>query len=630
MGNKVLNVDFVASIVPVAKAFLKRAGEINVRITLSVSGHTAWTQFSRNDKGWLLVKLNMPALDVSGSMTRAQADMMIAYVLHEISHNLYTDSAAWDAALNSVDYYDRKPLHHLINALEDVRIEGEGLRRGLAGMYRERLESLVDFLHGKALGESFNPNAPGSMLWVLCVLGRVRINGYRVPSAASLESDLEPGNRAAVDDILDKLARARSTGDVCDIALEIFEQVKADKPDPMSEPPRGDEPGDEQGEPGDEQGEPGDEPGEPGSGDEQGDESGSGSSDEQGDESDESDEQGDESGSSDEQGDESDESGSSDEQGDESGEPGAGAGSWLENINLDDLQSVEPSSSDIIDRGEINRSHEIIHKAIKGTHPLSTDLDYGDGYLARAELERARAGLAVPGALRAQVRRIVRAPARMKVERFKNAGRLDIRAVPAMRAGKLDVYSRRFDTPGEKAAVSLLVDCSGSMYADRGEIDGRTIMPISCAIGLAAHLADAMKAAGVPFEVAGYEGGNNVFMAKAYDETYGEKARTRLGRLFNIAGGTDITTALIGAAKRARELRNVDRRIVILLTDGACAHGPSAVRGAVQYAETLGIEVAGLGIDIDIEQSFPVSQKVDNMLDLGRAGLGVLVERLTR
>jgi len=56
---------------------------------------------------------------------------------------------------------------------------------------------------------------------------------------------------------------------------------------------------------------------------------------------------------------------------------------------------------------------------------------------------------------------------------------------------------------------------------------------------------------------------------------------------------------------------------------------PWALRAAVDYAESVGVEVAGLGIGGGSDvRAFKVAQKIDDVRDLGAAGLDILARQL--
>jgi len=220
--------------------------------------------------------------------------------------------------------------------------------------------------------------------------------------------------------------------------------------------------------------------------------------------------------------------------------------------------------------------------------------------------------------LKAQVRTIVRAPGRTDVRRWQDAGRLDVRAIPAMRAGRRSVFKKKRKTLSVNSAVSLVVDLSPSM-GDR----------IKSATGLAVHLGDALKAAGVPFEIVGFRGGDCAYAIKTFSENWDKKALSHCGNmLMNLGGGTNITSAITSAAGRLRKVANVNRRIMLVLTDGRCGSGSFAVRAAGAYAKTVGVEVAGIGIGCDVSDAFAIAQNVYKIRDLGSTGLDVLVNRL--
>lgn len=237
-----------------------------------------------------------------------------------------------------------------------------------------------------------------------------------------------------------------------------------------------------------------------------------------------------------------------------------------------------------------------------------------------AGADRAKADIAVPSKLKTQVRAIVRAPGRTDRRRWQDAGRLDVRAIPAMRAGRKNVFRTRRKQDAVNSVVSLILDLSPSMGGRR----------IHAACGLAVHLGEALKAAGVPFEIMGFRGGETVYAVKTLAEAWNRAAVENIGKAeYSLGGGTNITSSVVAGALRLRDVANVNRRIMLVLTDGGCGCGPWALRAAVDYAESVGVEVAGLGIGGGSDvRAFKVAQKIDDVRDLGAAGLDILARQL--
>jgi len=60
--------------------------------------------------------LYMPAIPMDAFISRHEADCIMSYVTHEVTHAVYTDYAAWDRGV-------ALGLSVLVNGLEDIRCE---------------------------------------------------------------------------------------------------------------------------------------------------------------------------------------------------------------------------------------------------------------------------------------------------------------------------------------------------------------------------------------------------------------------------------------------------------------------------------------------------------------------------
>ena len=633
--TRILNTDFLAAIPSASQKFLKRAG-VRAKVTVQCSGDTAYTQFHGTGKNGNIMKvlLNMPCLDASGYMTRAQADLFTAYVLHEISHNLYTDNHQWRDAVMSADYGRQAAAHKILNALEDVRIENVSIRENVAGRFQECLERLIDFLHVRALAGGFNPNGADGMLWTICVLGRMELNGYDIPSAAGIRSKMSAKNNAFVSEILKRLATAKDTADAGKIMLWIMSSINkpAENNKPDTNPGDSDDAQDDENDAGlptetdNTQTIPGDSDDDAQDDENDDDTPGQPDADEWEDPETDDDAQDDESdagngaGLPPETDDESD--------GGESIAPGVGdddenAISW-ENAQDDDLKNAEPDVSDVAKQVGIKRFDAQVLGSVLTKAVVSKEIQAQakkSFWITAGDLKPYKDGVPVPAKMKTQIRGIVRAPGRLDKRRWQENGRLDLRAVPSMRCGNKNVYKKRRKTEAVNSAVSLLVDLSFSMNGAE----------IRAAVGLAGHLGECLKSAGVPFEIVGFKGGDKSYMIKSVTEPWNNDAIKNVVTTADAAdGSTNISNAIVRAAQRLRGVQNVSRRIILCLTDGGCAYGPQSVQASIKYAETIGVETAGLGLLEDISDVFPLYQNVENVGALGRDGLDVLARALGR
>jgi hypothetical protein len=221
------------------------------------------------------------------------------------------------------------------------------------------------------------------------------------------------------------------------------------------------------------------------------------------------------------------------------------------------------------------------------------------------------------------------------------SGRLDRRALIRMRAGALDVFSQRDDTPGMDTALLILIDGSSSMnepvYAATG-----TTSRMQIAQTAAWHIARAAEAANAKVAVVAFHTRMDQLHKRTHDNPTGaaltvvkpftapmDGCAAALGSV-SATGYTPLAPAILGAAGMLAEV-NATRHILMVLTDGECDYGNDAVTAACALAEDQGVETVGVGMACDeVTRAFPPRYSV-NVTDLGQlasTGLGVLVAML--
>ena len=99
-----------------------------------------------------------------------------------------------------------------------------------------------------------------------------------------------------------------------------------------------------------------------------------------------------------------------------------------------------------------------------------------------------------------------------------------------------------------------------------------------------------------------------------------------------VCGGTPLSPAILAAAQELLQVRDVQRRILIPLTDGGCNMGSSGVKAAVRLANHWGVEVGALGIGggTEVEQIFPIGVDLPAAANVTAAGLDLLVTMLEK
>lgn len=234
------------------------------------------------------------------------------------------------------------------------------------------------------------------------------------------------------------------------------------------------------------------------------------------------------------------------------------------------------------------------------------------------EVEYERLKGSVSGEIRELQRRIV-AEYQTRTRRrnvVSDSGRLDGRRLSRALMGDHRIYREKTKRQLPYPAVSVVLDCSGSMGGVEIEIAKQALIAV----------AEVNQSLGVKTELIGYEG-SGVEIVKRFDEDL-NKARGKIGSM-RAAGGTPTAEALWEAGNRIVASKE-ERKLILLITDGY----PNDPQGAKQVADMIaatGIELYGVGIGCDAVGTFcrywDVIQKPE---DIATSVLGALRERVFR
>ena len=204
------------------------------------------------------------------------------------------------------------------------------------------------------------------------------------------------------------------------------------------------------------------------------------------------------------------------------------------------------------------------------------------GQCYRETTDQLKAGVRGANAMRGHVARMLVGQDRADWENRQDAGRFDPKASPRASWGALDVYRRPITEDRPTAALSILVDQSGSMGGELGKTP-----KCRAAAAMAVNLSDAADAAACPVEVAGFNSNKTVTQYRAFGQPRRE-CREQLAGVANRGGGTRFSPALLAAAQRLANTP-ADRRVLVALVDGDCGHGASAVEYAVEQTRAFGV-----------------------------------------
>jgi cobaltochelatase CobT len=244
------------------------------------------------------------------------------------------------------------------------------------------------------------------------------------------------------------------------------------------------------------------------------------------------------------------------------------------------LNDIAQEAARDADKGEYEVYQEAAHAStILNVRPLR-DGELGKG----ADPKRVGAAIDSPAKLRRHLTIAVKSPERVANERRQVSGRLDMHNLVGLSIGAPNVFRRRVEEEGREAAVSLLLDVSGSMAGER----------IASARAMALHMGDALKAAGVRFEVAGFDD-QQIVRPKAFSEGWAEPTRRRVAGLRTLSG-TGMLPAMKASAERLLKVSNVTRRILLVLTDGQDSYAAEANAALCAFYQGRGVEIVGIGL----------------------------------
>jgi Mg-chelatase subunit ChlD len=571
--------------------------------------------------------LCMPAFPLSVKVPRITANLIAGYTVHELLHALWT---SW----NCVARAKALNVGLLLNAIEDCRIEAKASHGGLRMVSEARrlLEMLNRHVHDKARANpNFRYGDPNQFAFVLTLVLFSEKLGYQCDFPRDWRHHVAPHMLPLFDLALSRFDGLGSTEDALQLAQDLSQAAQA-----LTQPPA--EPPAEKGEA--EKGEGSEGEAEKGEGSEGEAEKGEGSEGEA--------EKGEGSEGEAEKGEGSEDTTeatqkpadgqrpSSGSKGEAKGEKATGEAPTGLGGQHGGPESGDPMPADISDATQDYREVSLDHLGSKQaiaenaaySPALNVETPRTEAALSSGNPAWAGAVIASPAKLKRQVTLAVKSPERVGYERFQTNGRLDMRNLAGLLTRQENIFRRRVEEEGQEAVVTLLLDVSSSM-ADSGRIDAAR------ALGL--HMGDALKAAGVRFEVSAFKHVRNACVMsfpKALDKPWTAEARAAVAGLRPHAG-TAMLPAIKDCAARLAKDRNATRRILMVLTDGEDMFPPEANALNTRFWRDRGIEIFGLGLMLygwqkdNIRQSFNGAVVfVDDCRELSTVGLAELAKML--
>ena len=247
------------------------------------------------------------------------------------------------------------------------------------------------------------------------------------------------------------------------------------------------------------------------------------------------------------------------------------------------------------------------------------------------------------GTTRTNLQRLLRSLDFVGWSTNEESGRLNRKALVKFAAGSANIFSRREYKEADTSAVSILIDCSGSMN------DGNKVSRIEVAQKVAVHLSKILQQTRVPFSVTGFKssGSSRNALYNSDKDYAGEvqiprfipfktwkqslhQATAGMGAINQAAGsGTPDYSALYNALEDLSR-REEKRKILFVLTD-AEGYSPAHMKHLQSLADRVGITIVAIGIQsIDVTQCFINSASVADLSDLAGASFNQLLKAVRR
>ena len=244
------------------------------------------------------------------------------------------------------------------------------------------------------------------------------------------------------------------------------------------------------------------------------------------------------------------------------------------------------------------------------------------------------------GATKANIMRLLRSVDLIGWSTHEESGKLDRKAFTRYSVGSVSIFSKRTHVEATKSAVSILIDCSGSMQRDNR---------IQTAEAVSIQLARILEKADASFSVTGFNGAdryNRIEESGALKttttirserttfipfKTWGEslsKASFKMGTIHQWAEDSTPDYSAISLTLEGLASRPEQRKVFFLLTD-AEQFEVSHMKYLQSLANKLGIKVVAIGIgNTKIAKCFDNAQNVSSVDGLASASFNRLLKQL--
>ena len=599
------------------------------KVTVGFAGENAFCDSS-------LSYVNIPALPPTDVIPIQIAREIRGFAAHEAAHIAFTDNAVFPAAIVDAQGNFDKLLKEIWNCVEDFMIEKfwlelyPGAKKNFAATETRCCRGYME-MHGKNpdVAKDLRIVGPVALTWM-----RAIHFGLGVSASRECLQTLSPTLRQRVMDWFHDILDVETTQDCLDAARRIHADINAQPFDPADPPSTQAQNSGQQGQGQQGQGQQGQ-----GQGASQGSGQGSGNGQTPG--------QGQGAGQGQGQGQGSGQG--QDQQGAAGGGGGKGPGgsSGAPTAPAGPAPDPIPTSADITqvlnDAGKISDQPDWVTAEVLSTTqtgPEATQLS-DPGGTKLAEAAEAHIKGAISGTA-TQLRRALRAAAKDRWKGGRMDGRMDDKRIAGAATGAVDLYRRKVKGDAVDTAVSILIDCSGSMDGEELRIcqdlaivleKSLTGTPIKHEIigFTTADVADADPAFQTMIQAHANQGLDikaravGLYEFRRFDQGHASALRS-IGNMCAIPTGMTPTSDAILLTHDRLARRPEQRHVMFVLTDGASDDSHATLR-AVRAVEACGVTVLGLGIGCDsVEREFTHSVVLSSAHDLP----ALMMQKLTK
>jgi cobalamin biosynthesis protein CobT len=244
------------------------------------------------------------------------------------------------------------------------------------------------------------------------------------------------------------------------------------------------------------------------------------------------------------------------------------------------------------------------------------------------------------GATRANIMRLLRSVDLVGWSSHEESGRVDRKAFTRFATGSTAVFSKRQHVEATKSAVSILIDCSGSMNEYRR---------IQTAESIAIQLSRILEKSDVAFNVTGFYGASGataltgggatpmasvatvekaVFIPfKTWKENLA-RASAKLGSINQWAQRSTPDYSALSISIDELSRRDEARKILFLITD-ADGYNKAHIKHLQDLADKLNVKIIAIGIgDTDVPKVFKSGENVLKVSDLASTSFNKLLKEL--